>query len=460
MVGGNQVTIGVPIELDGRVLVFALALALLSAVIVGIAPVWLSNRGAVFDTLRRGGRHTTDRSQPRLRQGLVVAEMAPALMLLAGGGLFLRGLQRFTHADPGWQTEGLLTGRIHLPATRYPGPAARHAAVQRLQLGLANLPGVESAALAGWLPVTSRGKRREFRVEGELAPVPGLAPSQFDNDVSPEYFATLGIPLREGRLLGRADRLESLPVVVVNETMARQLWPGTSALGKRIAWLDQDPSSPRYWKTVVGVVGDVQYRSSFEDPKSRYQAYYPLAQTSARAFRVAVRTRGDPQALVPGLRQAVAEVDPELLVYEPLSAQALAERFSSNFFLAGWIMFALAGLGIALSGLGVYGLFSGFVVERTREIGVRMALGAQRGEVIGLILTRGLRVAGLGAGLGAIGALAVVPVLRAIAFELPAPEPAAVVLLPLLMVAVALFACWLPARRAASVDPMIALRQD
>ena len=363
-------------------LVFALALALLSAVIVGIAPVWLSNRGAVFDTLRRGGRHTTDRSQPRLRQGLVVAEMALALMLLAGGGLFLRGLQRFTHADPGWQTEGLLTGRIHLPAARYPGPDARHAAVQRLQLGLANLPGVESAALAGWLPVASRGKRREFRVEGELAPVPGLAPSQFDNDVSPEYFATLGIPLREGRLLGRADRLDSLPVVVVNETMARQLWPGTSALGKRIAWLDQDPSSPRYWKTVVGVVGDVQYRSSFEDPKSRYQAYYPLAQTSARAFRVALRTRGDPQALVPGLRQAVAEVDPELLVYEPLSAQALAERFSSNFFLAGWIMFALAGLGIALSGLGVYGLFSGFVVERTREIGVRMALGAQRGEVM------------------------------------------------------------------------------
>jgi putative ABC transport system permease protein len=433
---------------------------LLTALVVGTAPVWLSTRQAVFDGLRKGGRGTSDRSQPRLRQGLVAAELALALVLLAGGGLFLRGLQRFVAADPGGQADSLLTGRIQLTGARYDNPDARATAMRRIQQALSSLPGVASVAVADWLPITTRGSRHEFRVEGAAPRPAGQAPTMYSNLVSPEYFATIGIALREGRLFGGADVSGAAPAAIINETMARNLWPGHSALGKRLAFVEDNANSRWYWKSVVGVVADVQYRSSIEDPKSRYQAYFPLWQWPSRNIKVALRTHGDPQMLVSGLRQAVAGVDPQLIVYEPLAARALMDRYLANFFLAGWVMFGFAGLGLLISGLGVYGLFAGFVVERTREIGVRMALGAQSDQVVAMVMRKGVRIAIVGAGLGALGALVVVTVLRSIAFELPAPEPGIVVLLPLLLIAVALFACWLPARRAAAVDPMVALRQE
>jgi putative ABC transport system permease protein len=461
VIGGNQVTVGLPVELDGRVLAFAGALVLTSALVVGTVPAWLGRREAVIDGLRKGGPGTPDRSSssPRLRQALVVAEMAMALVLLAGGGLFLRGLQRFVAADPGWNVEGLLTGRINLPGTRYPTYGARAAGLQRLEERLASLPGAEHAALASNVPIT-RGGRSELVVEGAPPAAPGLAPTHYDNCVSPAYFATLGIALREGRLFTAGDGSENLAVAVINETMARDLWPGRSPLGKRITFAEGDATSATYWKTIVGVVADVRYRGDLEDPKSRFQVYYPLRQAVPGRVYVVLRARGDPEALAPALRRAVAEVDADLLVYELLGARTLMDRQLTNFRLAAWVTFAFAGLGLLLSALGVYGLFAGFVAERTREIGVRMALGARAGQVLGLVLRKGLRLAAAGALLGALGALALFPVLRAVAYELPAPEPTALVALPLLLIAVALLACWLPARRAAALEPMVALRQE
>jgi putative ABC transport system permease protein len=207
-------------------------------------------------------------------------------------------------------------------------------------------------------------------------------------------------------------------------------------------------------------VGDVAFTGELDDPKARFQVYRPLGQQPLGAPTIALRTRGEPAAAAADLRRAVAELDPELPVYEPLSARGRSERYLRNHALTGWVMFGLAGLGLLLAALGVYGLFAGFVAERRREIGVRLALGARSAQVLGLVLGKGLRLALLGTLLGAAGALAAMPVLRAVAHQLPAHEPLAVVVLAAALVAVALFACWLPARRAAAVDPMVALRHD
>jgi predicted permease len=456
---GRQLTVGLPVELDAKVLTFALAGALASALIVGTAPAWLSARAALFDTLRKGGHGTTDRAPPRLRQALVVAQMAMALMLLMGGGLFLRGLQRMDQGDQGWRVDGLLIARVRLRGDRYDQRPARFAFVDRLRDRLASVPGVTGSAVADWVPVQGHHLLRFAADKPEALQMRG----SYLDAVSPDYFRVLGMTLREGRLFGDADALEGQPVAIVNERMARELWPGQSALGKRLSFAIDDPgASPsfRAWKTIVGVVADVQFPAQLEDARSRYQAYYPFRQAGGRALALAVRTAGHPEAVTGAVRAALAELDPGLVLEEASTARALIERERANFTVMAWLMFAFAALGILLSSLGVYGLFSGYVAERTREIGVRMALGARGEQVLALVLQKGLRLAALGALVGMLGTAAIVPALRAVAYELPPHEPLAVVVLALVLVAVALFACWLPARRAAALDPMVALRQE
>ena len=460
MLNGGPVTVGIPVAVDGMVVLFALVAALASAVIVGLAPIWLGARRGLFDALRRGGGATTDRGRPRLRQGLVVAEMAMALVLLMGGGLFLRGLQRLQTGHPGWEIDGLMTARLAVSGTRYVERPARAAFFEALSRKLAAIPGVSGVALATWLPI-AEGNKARYLVEGGPGRVSLDRP--YLDAVSPSYFATLGITLREGRLLSTADVAAGLPVVVINEAMARGLWPGQSPLGRRIAFGITDPSATadsKAWKTIVGVVSDVQFPGAVEEVKSRYQAYHPLAQALPSGVRLALRTAGPPEALAGPLRRAVAELDPNLVMDHVLSARALRDRELANYTLTAWVVLVFAALGLLLAALGVYGLFSGFVVERTREIGVRVALGARQGQVLAMVLSRGLRLAGAGALAGMLGALGLVPVLRAIAYGLPPHEPAAVLALAGVLVAVALLACWLPARRAAALEPMKALRQE
>ena len=244
--------------------------------------------------------------------------------------------------------------------------------------------------------------------------------------------------------------------MIINEAMASQLWPRGSAIGRRFASAERVPVTS--WYTVVGVVSDVRPAASLGTPTTRYQVYQPL-RWAGRPM-LAVRTTGSPEALASSLRRVIAELDPSLPRDEIHTAQALVERGLNNYTLIGWTLFGFAGLGLVLSALGVYGLFTGWVLQRTREIGVRVALGAQSQQVLGLILGKGLRLALLGGALGIAGAMLVAPLLNAAAPELPAHNPGAVMVLALLLVAVAVFACWLPARRAAHVDPMVALRSE
>jgi predicted permease len=452
-VGGRM---GLDLPLDGRVFAFAAGLVLLSSLAVGTVPAWLSSRTSVLDGLRTGGRGTTDRSRPRLRQALVVAQMALALVLLTAGGLFVRGLQRYLASDPGWRPEGLLTARVTLPSATYRTDEQRAAFFERLRVEVAGLAGVQSGALSWSLPVTGYGSNGPFAVQGAPPPPPGQEPLRCRNGVTPDFFRTLGVPLREGRTFSSADAAGGNQVVIINETMARRLFPSGSAVGRRIGNHAGDPD----WKTIVGVVADVRFPANPTEPTTRNQVYHPLAQGPQASAFISVRGRLEPASMAGALRAAAARIDPELPLYEVRSAREAIDAQLANFELVVWILFGFSLLGLVLAALGVYGLFSGYVVQRTREIGVRVALGAGTGQVLWLVLRKGLRLAVLGAALGVGGALLLVPSLRSIAAELPAHEPAAIVALAAVLIAVALFACWWPARRAAALDPVAALRQE
>jgi predicted lysophospholipase L1 biosynthesis ABC-type transport system permease subunit len=254
------------------------------------------------------------------------------------------------------------------------------------------------------------------------------------------------------------DRQSPDRVVIINEAMARSLWPGQSAIGKHLGDPRGDPARPPQWATVVGVVSDARFVATLTAPVSAYQIY-DVIRSPSNAM-VLLRTRGAPEAAAGDLRRVLAGIDSEASVDEVLSARALANRALGNFSLLAWTLFAFATLGLVLSALGVYGLFAGYVAQHTREIGVRMALGAQAVQVQRMVLGKGLRLALLGGVLGVAGAMAVVPLLRSVAAELPARDPTAIVVLAMSLIAVALFACWLPARRAAGLDPMVALRSE
>jgi putative ABC transport system permease protein len=455
-IGFRWVTVGVPAYLDGRAIAFAVGLALATALVVGTIPALLSAREAVGDSLRSGGRGTSG-GWPWLRRIMVVFQMALALVLLAAGGLFLRGLHRFTDAGPGWATERLLTAQLDLQDPIYRGePGA--AFLEQLQQRLSALPGVEAAALAAALPVwEDTWRSREVWPMGSPRPRPGESPSAFGNAVTPDYFRALGLSLREGRLFHAADRKHP-SVIIVNESMARGLWPGQSAVGKRLGHPLSDPAKEEQWATVVGVIADARFAATVTAPKTRYQLYHPLGRTVSPT--VVVRTRSTPQALAADLRRVVKEMAPTATISEIEGAQAVVDRTLTNVALLAWTLFAFAGLGLVVSALGVYSLFAGYVVQRRREIGVRMALGAQTGQVLRLVLKQGLMLALAGGALGMAGAIAVARVLTSIAAELPAHESVAVPILAGALVAVAMFACWLPARRAARVDPMVALRAE
>jgi predicted permease len=381
-----------------------------------------------------------------------VVQIALASILLAAGGLFLRGLSRFEARDPGWKVDRVLTAGVRLPAARYTPREVRASFADRLRARRGAIPGAAHVAVAWLPPVSLFALQRQVTVEGASA---GLGPVLATNGVSPDYFDALGMRLREGRRFTDADEMES--AVIVNESAARDFWPGQSAVGKRLG----DADRPDRWRTVVGVVSDVEFPATLKEAETRYQSYLPIRQVPM-SFTIVVRAREplSPQALAGEVSRAVADVDPTLPVLDAMSVRAQVSRYLSNFSLMGWVLFGLAGMGLVLSALGVYGLFSRFVVERTREIGVRMALGADTAKVLRLVLGKGLRLATVGAAIGAGGALMVARLLRSAITGLPVHDPLAVPALALALVAVALLACWLPARRAAALDPMEALRQE
>jgi len=443
--------------IDWRVLEFALGVSLLTGLVFGIVPAWLMSRVRVNDSLKSGSRgNTGDRAQHRFRHTLIVAQFSLALTLLAGAGFFVRGIDRMLARDIGWNTDHLLQWVMNLPQSRYATPAQTYAFYTRLQERLGALPGVERVGIGWTIPVFQFLTNRNYVVEGRDPPPAGHEPSAFVNGITPSYLGTLEAKLVAGRNFADSDGLTAPPVAIINESFARALFPHENPLGRRIGGLD--PAN-RGWIQIVGVVADQRFAIGLVAPPTRFQVYRPLAQDTWNYVTVTVRASA-PATLAEPVRRLVGELDPDIPVQQLSTVKQLIALGSGGLTMVSTILVAFALLGLFLSALGIYGVIARLVLQRTPEIGVRLALGAQPGTVVWLILRTGVWLTAFGTGFGLLGAFGLSRLLGAIAPEFPGQGLVSVMLVTVLLIIVALLACWLPARRATKVDPMIALRAE
>ncbi|ACB75159.1 ABC transporter permease [Opitutus terrae] len=445
------------LELDWRVLSFALAVSLLTGIGFGLVPAWLMARVRVNDTLKTGTRgNTGGRAQNRMRHALIVAQFSLALVLLAGAGLFIRGMNRMLVRDLGWNHDGVLQVVLNLPEARYPTGAETLSFYTRLQERVAALPGVDDVAVGWTLPVFQFLTSRNYLVEGREPPAAGREPVANVNGVTPSFVPTLQIKLLAGRNFTAADDASAPPVAIISESMARALFPNEDPIGRRIGGLD--PKN-RGWMEIVGVMPDLRFAFSVTAPATRYQVFRPLAQETWNFVTVAVRTR-DPAPLAEPLRRTVLELDSTLAIQQLGTVDQLIELGTGGLHMVNTILVAFALLGVFLAALGLYGVIARLVVQRTPEIGVRVALGAQSSDVVWLILRAGLTLTLVGTLIGLAGAFALGRLLAMATPELVSNDPLAIAAVTLLLGVIALAACWLPARKALRVNPIDALRAE
>ncbi|HET6893204.1 MAG TPA: ABC transporter permease [Pyrinomonadaceae bacterium] len=447
---------GAGVELDLRVFAFAFGVSLLTGVLFGTMPAWFASRADINQAVRENARGTTaGRSQHRLRHVLIIGEVAFAMILLAAAGLFLRGLQRFINSDPGWSVDGLVTAQLSVRGEKYAKNAQRIAFFSELENRLKTLPGVQHVAIGDSQPVYGFNSSDSIVVEGRPEPPPDQYPEVFIEPVSNDYFATYGVQLLRGRTFNSGDLADRPKVRIINDSMAQHFWPNENPIGKRI-------SNPREkdWQEIVGVVRDMKFPGDLGEPYTRYQTFVPLTQYVPGSISIALRTAQSPEAVEKSLRSLVAGLDPGLPVYRVRTARNAVDIGLGNISLLGNLLGAFATLGLVLAAIGIYGVISYVVVQRTGEFGIRMALGAQAGDVLWLVLRKGAVVILIGVVLGGAGAYAVAKLLVATVPTLPTRDPFTLVIMALVLVVVALVACYLPARRATKVDPLVALRYE
>ncbi len=445
------------IHMDGRVLAFALGLAAFTGILFGLLPAFQATGRELRAGLRQAGRSITGRRE-RLRGLLVVSEVALALVLLTGAGLMLKSFLRMREVNPGFRPENILTMTVDLPESIYRTAPAIQAFHARILEDLSNLPGVSSAAAVDWLPFAGALIQGNFHLhDGSRMPRGYVVDKPA---VSPEYFRVMGIRLLRGRYF-RAEDIASAPhVAIVSESVSRTFWPSADSLGKRITLEDQP--RPEDWLTIVGVVGDVRQESLTE--KAHPAIYRPYLQVRfpffLRHMTFAVRTNANPQSVAAAMRGVLQEVDssqpvPSITAMTDLVAATTAELWFQARLISIFSMLALF-----LSAIGIYGVLACAVGERTREIGIRMALGAEKSDITRMVLQRSLLLVTVGAALGLAGALAVTRVLARFLFDVKPTDPATYAAVAGLLLAVAMLASVIPARRAAKVDPLASLKWE
>jgi predicted permease len=448
---------GASVQLDYRVFGFALLCSLVTGVLFGTVPAWFASRADVNLALRENARGSTaGRSQHRLRHMLIVGEVAFAMVLLAAAGLFLRGLQRFINADPGWRVDGLVIAQMSLRGEKYKEDKQRVVFLSELENRLRTLPGVQQVAIGGSHPVFGFNSSSSFLVEGRPEPPPDKLPEMFYEPVSTGYFEALGARLQQGRSFNAADTADHPKVVIINETTAHTFWPNESPIGHRISSTGKN----RDYYEVVGVVNDLAFPGDLGEPYTRFEAFVPLAQTAPGYLIIALRTSATADAIANSLRNAIAGLDPNLPVYRIRTARAAVDQGLGSISLLGSLLGAFAAVGLILAAIGIYGVVSYTVVQRTGELGIRMALGAQTRDVLWLVLGKGAVLVLIGTFLGALGAYGVSRLLISLIPSLPTRDPLILVITALVLIAIALIACYIPARRATRVDPLVALRSE
>ncbi len=448
------------LKLDLPVLGFTLLVALLAGVVFGLAPALASARTDLNEALKQGGgRAGVGALQHWLRSSFVVTQVALALMLLVGAGLLMQTLYKLRGQYADLRPEQVLTARTQLLGGRYSTHEQRAAFYDGVLQRVAHLPGVVAAGYTTAVPLVWKGGANGLTLEGRQSDANTMWNANH-RQISPDYFQAIGIALRAGRPFNAQDNERAVPVAIVNETMAKSYWPGESPIAKRFKI--GNLADPNPWLTIVGVVADVRQMGA--DAPVKAEMYVPYRQKQPFAFYaprdLVVRTAVEPTSLVAAVRQAVHEVDPVQPLANIRTFSEVLGRETAQQRVGMILLTAFAGLALLLAALGIYGVLAYFVVQHTPEIGVRMALGAQRGDVLRLVIGKGMGLALIGIGAGLLGAFALTRLMKSLLFEVQATDPWTFGLLALLLTLVALVACYIPARRATKVDPMIALRYE
>jgi predicted permease len=443
------------IHINAPVFWFTLAIALMTGILFGLFPALQASRTDPRQGLHDGGRTlTSGRHQQRLRSALVVSEVTLACALLLGAGLMLRSLLRQMQLDAGFRQDHVLTATLSLPRSEYKDAEAAEF-YQQLLTGLSSQPGVRAAGAGSDLPWTGWDENSGFDIEGRQAQ-PGEEWHARYHTATPDYFRALGTPLLAGRFFSDADKHGSPAVILINDAMAKKYWPHEDAVGKRITF--DDHPKPEDWLTVVGVVGDVKDKPS--SPAAEPGFWWPHAQVAFHDMALAVRFDGDPGAMADVLRSQVHRMNPGLAVaHEQLMDQIAAESVAAprmEFVLVG----LFGGLAIVLAGIGIYGVIAYAVSQRTTEFGLRMALGAQRGDLMRMVLGQGARLVVPGVVAGVVLALALGQAMKSLIYGVRPDDPVTLAVAAGIVLVVALAASFVPALRAAKSDPMRALRAE
>lgn len=438
------------VRLNGFVLLFTLGVALLTSVLSGLLPALHAIRPDLQTVLKEGGRSTAGAARERTRKALLVVEVSLALVLLVGAGLLVRSMYKLLHVDPGFNPDNLLTMRVSTPRVNY---NAQHLRVfyDESLARVGALPGVRSAALTLSTPIVGSQWNTFFYAADKPEPPAGQAPEAAYTPVSANYFETMGIRVVKGRVFNTTDTENSAPVTVINESLARRIWPGEDPLGKRL-------KRGAIVREVVGVVADIKLNGV--ENAAPMEFYAPLVQEPMGGVGLMVRTAGDPLAAAASIERAIHSVDKDLPVFrvrtmDQLLGNALAQRR-----LTLTLLLSFAVLALLLASIGIYGVISYSVRQRTHELGIRMALGAQAGDVLKLILAQGLKLVLLGIGIGLLAASAMARLIETLLFNVRPIDPLTFTVIALVLTFVALVACYIPARRATKVDPLIALRHE
>lgn len=441
------------VGLDARVVGFTMALSLLTGVVFGLAPALQSSKVDVQTTLKEGGSAGESRQSNWLRSLLVVAEVAAAFVLLIGAGLMIKSFLNLQRVDAGLRPESVLTMSVTLPDSKYKTPQSRVPFFQQLLERVSTLPSVESAGVINLLPMQNWGWNSDFQIEGRTPFLPGKAPLVENRTVTPDYFRAMGIPLVAGRFLTDQDNEKSERVTLINQTFAQRYFPNEDAVGKRIN-VGGDG-----WITIVGVVGDVKQAGLADS--IRVEHYAPHAQVQiSNTMALVVRASADPTALAAAIRRETQAIDPAQPVFniktmETVIAESVSDR-RLNMVLLG----VFSGLALLLAVIGIYSVMSYTVTQSTRELGIRMALGAQARDVLKLVVGQGVALAAIGMVIGLIAAFGLTRLMKTLLFGVGATDPLTFAGVSALLFVVAFAACVIPARRATKVDPMVALRHE
>jgi putative ABC transport system permease protein len=439
---------------DFRVLAFTFCVCVLTGLLFGLAPALAATRQTLSGVLKEGERGATGLAHNRMRSLLVIGEVGLSLVLLVGAGLLTRSFIRLFQINPGFKSDHMVTMWMNFTSTRYNDKSHTAQFAEQLAARINALPGVEGVAIANDLPLQGDDTTTGVgKADGHAPFDRGHRPLVGVHSINSGYFRAMGIPLLRGREFTGTDTANATHVAIINQKLADQLWPGQDPVGRHLTIMDDEKPSE-----VVGIAGNVLHNGL--DSKMSLETYVPIPQNPWSYLGVAIRTRGDATALYAATRSIVAELDPELPIHDVLPMEQVIAETVSTRRVTLWLMGAFAALALILAFVGIYGVMSYAVTERVHEIGIRMAMGAQRPDVVRMVVGRGMFLAGVGLACGGVGSFFAARALRSMLFQVRPSDPWTYLTISVLLAAVALAACYFPARRASSVDPLVALRYE